>query len=118
MTAVPHDFQTTQNEPGKIPVRQEICKLFTPSSSKTDPRTKQDLVRTAKELGRILKGCRFAKHIDQDESTAYEPSYNSHTTNSVRGVDCDCEGECFCGNFVLGIGEDLSENNQVSQGNM
>ena len=118
MTAVPYDFQTIRTEVGKIPVRQEMCQLFTLSntSSNTNPWTEKDLVRTAKELGSILKSCRYAKQIDQAELAASKPSYDNQTTNSVQGVDCVCEGECFCGNFVVDVGEYFNESNQISQG--
>ena len=118
MTAVPYDFQTIRTEVGKIPVRQEICQLFTPSNTSTnnDAWTEKDLVSKAKELGRILKGCRYAKQIDQAELASSEPSYDNQRTNSVQGVDCLCEGECLCRNFVVDVEEYLNERNQVSQG--
>ena len=118
MTAVPYDFQTIRTEVGKIPVRQEMCQLFTLSntSSNTKPWTEKDLVSTAKELGSILKSCRYGKQFDQAELAASESSYDNPMTNRLQGVDCVCEGECFCRNFVVDVEEYLSERNQVSQG--
>jgi len=113
----PYYCLETQPELGKIPLKQEICQLFTlwDPSSKINPWTETDLLRKAKELGNTLKrcSCMGTKNIvESGESTESEcPSKRSE--KAFQSWDCVCEGDCCCAqSFVLDVEGFLKERNQ------
>jgi len=113
----PYYWLETQPELGKIPLKQEICQLFTSwdPSSKINPWTEKDLLRKAKELGNTLKkcSCMGTKNIvESGESTESEcPSKQS--AKAFQSWDCVCEGDCCCAqSFVLDVEGFLKERNQ------
>ena len=103
-------------EPSNIHTsKKAICHIFAPSFTSVDAWTDIDLDRKVKELGKVLKNCKYSKQVESARSqTETANSSNQASVSKLHSCGYD-NGECCFSNYVLSVEDFYKDiNKQVS----